>query len=79
MPCMDLTPATLDKPVWSFEELCMVLGLPESTLEQLAREEPTPPFFLLGRRRYILRPDALEWLADMRNTHPWHPRRNNRR
>ncbi|GAA6143678.1 hypothetical protein [Hydrogenophaga sp. 5NK40-0174] len=75
---MDLTPATLAKPAWSFEELCVVLGLPESTVEQLARQDPRPPFFLLGRRRYILQADALDWLQDMRNAHPWYPRRNNR-
>lgn len=56
---MDLA-ATLAKPAWSFEELCVVLGLPDSTVEVIAREQPAPPFFLLGRRRYILRADALD-------------------
>lgn len=72
-------PTTLQKPAWTFEEFSAVLGLPESTLEDLARQDPAPPFFLLGRRRYILQADALDWLEAMRNAHPWCPRRNSRR
>ncbi|MFC3683418.1 hypothetical protein [Hydrogenophaga luteola] len=72
-------PTTLSKPAWTFDELCAVLGLPPATLELIARQEPAPPFFLLGRRRYILQADALEWLQDVRNARPWVPRKNNRR
>ncbi|NWF46924.1 helix-turn-helix domain-containing protein [Hydrogenophaga sp. D2P1] len=75
---MDLA-TTLAKPAWSFEELCVVLGLPDSTVELIAREQPAPPFFMLGRRRYILRTDALDWLEERRNAHPWVPRKNNRK
>jgi hypothetical protein len=72
-------PTTLSKPAWTFDEFRAVLGLPPATLELLARQEPPPPFFLLGRRRYILRADALNRLEEMRNAHPWTPRKNGKK
>ena len=72
-------PTTLAKPAWTFDELSAVLGLPPATLELIAREQPAPPFFLLGRRRYILRTDALDWLAEVRDARPWVPRKNGKK
>lgn len=78
------TPAVLPaqlmlKPALSFEELFTdLLNLPESTAEQVAREEPKPKLFLIGRRRYILTPDAVEYLNELARAKPYHPRRNKR-
>jgi hypothetical protein len=67
------------KPVLSWAEFWSgILGLPDSTAEILAREEPTPKFFLLGRRRYIRTPDAVAWLDQAANASPYYPRRNKR-
>ncbi|MDX9718431.1 MAG: hypothetical protein RBT67_13760 [Thauera sp.] len=68
------------KPAMSFEELFLgLLGLPESTAEELVRSPDAPKMFLLGRRRYIRTPDAVAWLDRMAEAKPYFPRRNNRR
>ncbi len=67
----------LQKPVWSFNELAQIFGLPISTLEQILREQPAP-FFLMGRRRFIKRADAMDWLDDIAASNQHIPRRNNR-
>lgn len=70
----------MTKPCLSWEEFWgAVLGLPDSTAEALARSEPMPPFFLLGRRRYIRTADAKAWLDKVAQRFPYTPRRNNRR
>lgn len=67
------------KPAMSFEELFTgLLGLPDSTAEQVAREEPAPKLFMLGRRRYIRTEDAVEWLKQRAEASPYFPRRNKR-
>ncbi len=66
------------KPVWSFTDLTQIFGLPVSTLEQVLREHPAP-FFLLGRRRFIKRGDAMDWLDDVAAANRHYPRKNNRR
>lgn len=68
------------KPAMSFEEwFCGVVGLPETTAEELVRSPEAPPMFLLGRRRYIRTSDAIAWLDRMAQAKPYFPRRNNRR
>lgn len=67
------------KPALSFEELFGgILQLPDSTAEQVAREEPAPKLFMLGRRRYIRTEDAVEWLKQRAESAPYFPRRNKR-
>lgn len=67
------------KPVLSWEEFWDgILGLPKSTAELIARDEPAPKFFLLGRRRYIRTADAVEWLDQAAIAAPYFPRRNKR-
>jgi hypothetical protein len=67
------------KPVLSWEEFWdSLLGLPKSTSELVARQDPTPKFFLIGRRRYIRTADAVEWLDQAASASPYFPRRNKR-
>ncbi len=67
------------KPALTFEELFGgLLNLPDSTAEQVAREEPAPRLFMLGRRRYIRTEDAVEWLKQRAEAAPYFPRRNKR-
>lgn len=76
------TPPAADlmaKPVLSWDEFWLgLLGLPAATAEQLARENPTPRFFLLGRRRFIRTADAIDWLDETAAAHPYFPRKNKR-
>lgn len=68
------------KPVLTWDEFWGdLLNLPESTAELLMREEPSPRFFLLGRRRYIRTADAIAWLDQAAQAVPYFPRRNKRR
>lgn len=67
------------KPALTWEEFWSgILGLPPSTAELVAKQDPAPRFFLIGRRRYILTADAVEWLNEAANAAPYHPRRNSR-
>jgi hypothetical protein len=66
------------KPALAWDELWGLLGLPASTAELVAKQDPAPRFFLLGRRRYILTSDAVEWLHQTASAYPYHPRRNQR-
>jgi hypothetical protein len=66
------------KPVWDFVEFAHVIGAPHSTLLQVFEQLP-PAFFTLGRRRFILRKDALAWLQDAADRFPHTARRNQRR
>lgn len=67
------------KPALAWEEFWNgILGLPASTAEQVAKQDPAPRFFLIGRRRYIRTADAVEWLDQLAEAAPYHPRRNNR-
>jgi hypothetical protein len=76
------TPAAADlmaKPALSWSEFWVdLLGLPAATAEQLAREEPMPRFFMLGRRRFIRTADAVSWLDETAAAHPYYPRKNKR-
>lgn len=76
-----LTPSEiLAKPAMTWSEFWLdLLGLPETTAEQLTREAGAPPFFLLGRRRYIRRDDAIAWIDAKAESDPYVPRRNNRK
>lgn len=68
------------KPALSWDEFWQsLLGIPDSTAEQLAREPNAPKFFLLGRRRYIRTADAVAWIDAKAKESPYFPRRNNRR
>jgi hypothetical protein len=66
------------KPALAVEEFFVdLLGIPASTMESVLREPDPPKIFLLGRRRYLLLDDALEWL-EKRASRPYAPRKNNR-
>lgn len=68
------------KPALSWSEFWTdLLGLPESTAEQIAREPDAPQFFLLGRRRYIRTADAVAWIDRAAKQTPYFPRRNIKR
>lgn len=54
-----------------------LLGIPESTAEEIAREPGAPKFFLIGRRRFIRTADAVAWLDKRATVKPYIPRRNN--
>lgn len=81
----ETTPAPLPaqlmvKPAMTWEEFWSgILGLPDSTAEQIAREPNAPKFFLLGRRRYIRTADAVAWINDQPTARPYFPRRNTKR
>lgn len=67
------------KPALSWEELWIdILKVPGSTAELVAKQDPAPPFFLIGRRRYILTSDAVEYLKQLAAASPYFPRRNKR-
>lgn len=67
------------KPAISWEEWWgSILGIAESTAEMVARQEPKPNFFLIGRRRYIKTSDAVAWVDAMADTHEYVPRKNKR-
>ncbi len=57
----------------------VVLGLPDSTAEEIIDAGNGPDMFLLGRRRYIRTVDALAWLDDRSKVAPYVKRRNARR
>ncbi|QRM19715.1 hypothetical protein GBK02_10025 [Dechloromonas sp. TW-R-39-2] len=68
------------KPALSWSEFWLgILGIPEATGEELVREKDGPKFFLLGRRRYIRKADALAWIDQMAARAAYVPRRYNRR
>lgn len=79
------TPATLPaqlmaKPALYWPEFWQdLLGVPDSTAEELTREPDGPKFFLIGRRRYIRTVDAIAWINKIAESRPYFPRRNNRR
>jgi hypothetical protein len=56
-----------------------VLGLPESTFEELIAQGQAPRMFLLGRRRYVLQADALAWLDQIAESNTYVKRKNNKR
>lgn len=56
-----------------------VLGIADSTAEEIAKGPNAPKFFLIGRRRYIRQQDALAWINRMADAKPYFPRRNNRK
>lgn len=76
-----LPPAQLmAKPALAWAEFWQgILGLPESTAEELTRSPDAPKFFLIGRRRYIRQQDAVAWINRMAEAKPYFPRRNNRK
>lgn len=56
-----------------------LLGIPEATANELVRSPDAPKFFLIGRRRYIRREDAILWINRMAEARPYYPRKNNKR
>lgn len=67
------------KPALTWEEFWSgILGIPDSTAEQLAREPGGPKFFLLGRRRFIRTVDARAYIDSRAESAPYFPRRNRR-
>ena len=56
-----------------------LLGIPESTAEELARGPDAPKFFLIGRRRYIRTKDAIAWIDKIAESRAYTPRTNSPR
>lgn len=56
-----------------------LLGIPDSTAEEITRQPDGPRFFLIGRRRFIRTADAVEWIDRIAKSKPYFPRRNARR
>lgn len=78
-PTAALPSELMAKPALSWEEFWAgILGIPDSTAEQLAREPDAPKFFMLGRRRYIRTADACAWIDQRAQVTPYYPRRNRR-
>ncbi len=67
------------KPAFSWSEFWQgLLGMPDSTAEEIVRTADAPSFFLIGRRRFIRKDDAIAWIDRMAVARPYIPRRNNR-
>lgn len=76
----DLPAQLMAKPALYWPEFWQgLLGIPDSTADELARAPDAPKFFLIGRRRYIRTADAIEWINRIAQSRPYTPRRNNRR
>lgn len=70
----------MSKPALYWPEFWQgLLGVPESTAEEISKSTDAPKFFLIGRRRYIRQKDALAWIDRMAEAKPYFPRRNNRK
>lgn len=63
----------------AIEFFTIVLALPPSTAEHLIASDQGPRMFMLGRRRYIRRDDAMDWIDQRAADVPYVKRRNNRR
>ena len=50
------------KPALSLSDVCLLLDLPPSTMAKLDQEGKGPVWFLLGRRKYVLREAFHAWL-----------------
>lgn len=55
-----------------------LLGIPDSTANEIVRQPDAPPFFMIGRRRYIRTADAIAWVERISKSHPYYPRVNNK-
>lgn len=66
------------KPAWDLGEFSYMMGLPMSTLLMLL-DNTAAPLFTLGRRKFILREDAHDWLSRMARENPHCKRTNQRR
>lgn len=67
------------KPALTFSEFWnALLGVAESTAEEITRAGEGPKFFLIGRCRYVRRADALDWIDRQASERPYFPRRNTR-
>lgn len=53
-----------------------LIGVTESTARKLSTGPNAPPFFTLGRKRFIRLEDALAWLEQMAVTKRYVPRKN---
>lgn len=69
----------LARPVWSFDDLCLVSGIARSTLEMAIQEHPVPGMFTIGRKRHVLADNAMAWLKSLEKAAAYVPRRNNQR
>ena len=67
------------RPVWNFDDLCLIFGMPRSTLELTIKQQPIPGMFIAGRRRHVQRDNALAWLTTLETTNAYQPRLNNPR
>ncbi len=65
------------KPAWDLSELSYMTSLPMSTLLQLLDRIPAR-MFLMGRRKYIFREDAVAWIEDVARNNPYSRRQNRR-
>ena len=66
------------KPALTWDEFWLgILGLPDTTANEIVRGDESPAFFLIGRRRFIRTVDAIAWLDRMAKVRAYTPRRNN--
>lgn len=65
------------RPVWNWDEMCLVFGMASSTMEVVHKEKPLP-LFTVGRRRHIMRDAALGWLESQQTESPYTVRKINR-
>ncbi|WP_413614889.1 hypothetical protein MRB56_14165 [Halomonas cupida] len=65
------------KPALSWSEFWQeLLNIPDSTANQVARQPDGPPFFLIGRRRFIRTEDARAWIDRVADSRRYVPRVN---
>lgn len=57
------------KPAWSFAEFSAMAGVPVSSMQQIL-DVHEAPLFKIGRRLFILREDAIEWIQEMARNNP---------
>jgi predicted DNA-binding transcriptional regulator AlpA len=50
------------KPVLSFADVCLLVGLPMSTMSKLDKEGKGPKWFFLGRRKFVRRASFDSWI-----------------
>lgn len=65
------------KPVLTWPEFWQdLIGVTESTARTLSTGPDAPPFFTIGRKRFIRLDDALAWLEHRAATKRYVPRKN---
>lgn len=62
-PRPTLPPSELaSKPILTLPEVVTLTSLPTTTLYQHTKQGNGPPWFFIGRKRYVRTPDLLAWI-----------------